>query len=53
MHCIPICGFTGAGGIGSRGDLLVGCGHVCGGNFLSIDCLLPLTCDSKVFVLFL
>ena len=53
MCCLLLCGLIGAGGDGSRGGLLVICGYVCDGVFLCIDCVLSLTCGSKLFVLVL
>ena len=38
MHCFLICGLAGACGVGSRGDLIVGCGHMCDGIFLGMGC---------------
>ena len=51
MYCLLLCGLIGAGGVGSRGGLLVTRGHVCNGVFLGIGCLLSPTHDSKLFVL--
>ena len=47
MYCLLICGLVDAGGVDSRADFLV----MYGGVLFCADCLLSLTCGSKVFVL--